>query len=62
MKSSVIKRSVMVADHKTSISLENEFWSGLKEIAANHHMTLSALVATINAGREHSKPHPKLHL
>jgi predicted DNA-binding ribbon-helix-helix protein len=54
MKSSVIKRSVMVADHKTSISLENEFWSGLKEIAANHHMTLSALVATINAGREHS--------
>jgi predicted DNA-binding ribbon-helix-helix protein len=30
MKSSVIKRTVMVGGHKTSISLEDEFWSGLK--------------------------------
>ena len=54
MKSRVIKRSVMVADHKTSVSLEDEFWSGLKKIAAHRHMTLSALVAAIDAGREHS--------
>ena len=33
MKSSVIKRSVVLAGHKTSVSLEDEFWRGLKEIA-----------------------------
>jgi predicted DNA-binding ribbon-helix-helix protein len=33
MKSSIIKRSVAVGGHRTSISLEDEFWSGLKEIA-----------------------------
>ena len=30
MKSPIIKRSVVVGGHKTSISLEDEFWSGLK--------------------------------
>jgi predicted DNA-binding ribbon-helix-helix protein len=33
MKSRIIKRSVIVRGHKTSISLEDAFWSGLKEIA-----------------------------
>jgi predicted DNA-binding ribbon-helix-helix protein len=34
MKSLVIKRSIVVGGHKTSVSLEDAFWSGLKEIAA----------------------------
>ena len=32
MKSSIIKRSVVIAGHKTSVSLEDAFWSGLKQI------------------------------
>ena len=34
INSSTLKRSVAVADHKTSVSLEEEFWSALKEIAS----------------------------
>jgi hypothetical protein len=34
MKSQVIKRSVVIGSHKTSVSLEEAFWSSLKEIAA----------------------------
>jgi predicted DNA-binding ribbon-helix-helix protein len=52
MGSPVLKRSVVIGGHKTSVSLEDEFWSGLKEIAAGRNMTLSELVATIERGRE----------
>ena len=51
MKSLVVKRSIVIAGRKTSISLEDAFWRGLKEIASARHLTLSALVAGINAGR-----------
>jgi predicted DNA-binding ribbon-helix-helix protein len=51
MKSTVIKRSIVVAGHKTSVSLEDAFWSGLKEIAEARDMTLSDLVAAIDAER-----------
>ncbi len=53
MKSPVVKRSVVVAGHKTSVSLEDEFWRGLKEIAGGRHVTLSDLVATIDSERRH---------
>ena len=53
MKSPVVKRSVVVAGHKTSVSLEDEFWKGLKEIAGGRHVTLSDLVGTINSERRH---------
>ena len=53
MKSPVVKRSVVLAGHKTSVSLENEFWKGLKEIAGGRHVTLSDLVGRINAERRH---------
>jgi predicted DNA-binding ribbon-helix-helix protein len=33
-KSPVVVRAIVIADHKTSVSLEDEFWKGLKEIAA----------------------------
>ena len=52
MKSTVVKRSIVVAGHKTSVSLEDAFWNGLKEIARERHMTLSELVAEIDAQRQ----------
>jgi predicted DNA-binding ribbon-helix-helix protein len=51
MKSPVVKRSIVIAGHKTSVSLEDAFWKGLKEIASGRNMTLSDLVATIDGGR-----------
>lgn len=51
MKSPVIKRSIVVAGHKTSVSLEEAFWKGLKEIATARDLTLSDLVATIDTDR-----------
>lgn len=53
MKSPVVKRSIVIAGHKTSVSLEDAFWKGLKEIANGREMTLSDLVATIDTDRRH---------
>jgi predicted DNA-binding ribbon-helix-helix protein len=53
MKSPVIKRSIVIAGHKTSVSLEDAFWQGLKEIAGGRAMTLSELVASIDTDRRH---------
>ena len=53
MKSPVVKRSIVIAGHKTSVSLEDAFWKGLKEIAAERDMTLSELVAAIDSDRRH---------
>jgi len=52
MKSSVVKRSIVIAGHKTSISLEDAFWKGLKEIAAVRGQTLSDMVAAIDRDRQ----------
>jgi predicted DNA-binding ribbon-helix-helix protein len=52
MKSLVVKRSVVVGGHKTSVSLEQAFWNGLKEIASNRKVTLSELVGSIDSGRD----------
>ena len=62
MKSLVIKRSVVVAGHKTSVSLEDAFWKGLKEIAAERHMTLSELVGAIDSEREYGNLSSALRL
>lgn len=51
MKSPVVKRSIVIAGHKTSVSLEDGFWSGLKEIANDRDSTLSELVASIDTQR-----------
>ena len=53
MKSPVVKRSIVIAGHKTSVSLEDAFWKGLKEIATGREMTLSDLVASIDTDRRH---------
>jgi predicted DNA-binding ribbon-helix-helix protein len=55
MKSPVIvKRSVIIGGHKTSVSLEDAFWKGLREVADQRDMTLSKLVGIIDADREHA--------
>ncbi len=51
MKSPVVKRSIVIAGHKTSVSLEDAFWQGLKQIAMDRDLTLSDLVASIDTDR-----------
>ena len=54
MKSPVVKRSIVLAGHKTSVSLENAFWNGLKGIAVGRRQTVSDLIGIIDAERQHS--------
>jgi predicted DNA-binding ribbon-helix-helix protein len=51
MKSEVLKRSIVVKGHKTSVSLEDGFWSGLREIAEERDVSLGELAAEIDAQR-----------
>ena len=53
MKSPVVKRSIVIAGHKTSVSLEDAFWTALKDIAGQRGMTLSDMVASIDTDRRH---------
>jgi predicted DNA-binding ribbon-helix-helix protein len=52
MKSLVVKRSIVIDGQKTSISLEDAFWTSLKEIAHERRETLQHLVTSINADRQ----------
>jgi predicted DNA-binding ribbon-helix-helix protein len=54
MKSSIIKRSIVIAAHKTSVSVEDDFWEALHKIAEQRHETLSHLIASIDADRQHA--------
>ncbi|SDF92640.1 ribbon-helix-helix domain-containing protein [Bosea robiniae] len=45
------KRSLSIAGHRTSISLESPFWEALKEIAASEDRPIAALVAEVDSGR-----------
>src|SRR5215469_3540138 len=51
MKSLVVKRSIVVAGHKTSVTIEDAFWNSMKEIASGRNITLSDLVTTIDSER-----------
>ena len=53
MKSLVVKRSVAIAGHKTSVSLEEAFWKSLKEIGKRQGVSLSALLAAIDSERHY---------
>jgi predicted DNA-binding ribbon-helix-helix protein len=48
----VRKRSVVVQDHKTSVSLESPFWESLKEIASLRQTTVADLVNGIENKRQ----------
>ena len=52
MKSTVAKRSIVLAGHKTSISLEDAFWVALKAIASSRRTTLRDLINSIDTDRE----------
>jgi predicted DNA-binding ribbon-helix-helix protein len=47
VQSAVKKRSVDVSGRQTSVSLENEFWEALRDIAQSQQMPLSAMLAAI---------------
>ena len=53
-KSRVIKRSIVVGHHKTSVSLEDVFWNELRAIARERNVHLSQLVDEINSERTHA--------
>ena len=53
MQSAIVKRSIVVAGHKTSVSLEDAFWLSLKQIGKVRQMTLSALVGAIDTHRQY---------
>ena len=52
MDTTIFKRSVVISGHRTSISLENAFWTALHEIAVSQRRTRSDLLADIAARRE----------
>ena len=52
MKSLVVKRSIAIGRHRTSVSLEDAFWSDLKEIARAQEATVSKLVTQIDGARQ----------
>jgi predicted DNA-binding ribbon-helix-helix protein len=52
--SPVLKRSIIIAGHKTSISLEDEFWESFKEIASERGMTVTAMIGAIDDDRKHA--------
>jgi predicted DNA-binding ribbon-helix-helix protein len=52
METPIIKRSIVVGGHKTSVSLEDPFWSAMKDIAALKGKTLSELVGEIDTSRQ----------
>lgn len=51
MTEGVVKRSIAIAGHRTSVSLEEPFWTALKEIAAARGVTVQALAGGIDAAR-----------
>jgi len=52
MKSPVVKRSIVVAGHKTSVSLEEAFWDSVKDISRGRGVTVSDLIGSIDANRQ----------
>ena len=50
-RSALVKRSLTISGHRTSISLEDAFWLQMKDLAKRREISLSALVAEIDAGR-----------
>jgi predicted DNA-binding ribbon-helix-helix protein len=51
-KSAVVKHSIFVNGRKTSVSLENDFWHGLHEIADHERTTIPTLVGRIDVARD----------
>lgn len=54
MKSPIIKRSVVIHGHKTSVSLEQPFWDTFRELAEGDRLSTSALLRKVDAERSHA--------
>ena len=54
MRSGIRKRNVVISGRKTSVSVEDEFWRGLKEIAFARNTKLGVLVSEIDSTRQHA--------
>jgi len=48
----ILKRSVMIAGHRTSVTLEEPFWTVLREIAAARSLSVAALIGEIDGARD----------
>ncbi|HXH54108.1 MAG TPA: ribbon-helix-helix domain-containing protein [Sphingomicrobium sp.] len=55
-----VKRSVTIAGHQTSISLEPIYWQALERAAAAEAVPLNALIARVDSQRHDSRPTPSL--
>jgi predicted DNA-binding ribbon-helix-helix protein len=62
MKSPILKRSMKIDDHKTSVSLEDEFWTAPKQIAAEQNISVVKLVVKIDGERQHTNLSSALRL
>jgi predicted DNA-binding ribbon-helix-helix protein len=62
MKSAAARRSIIIAGHRTSVSLEDAFWKGLKAIAGQRRMKLWELVTSIDSDRQHDNLSSALRL
>ena len=51
MRSTIRKRSVMIAGHPTSLTLEQPFWEALRAVARHRGLSLNALIGGIDAAR-----------
>jgi predicted DNA-binding ribbon-helix-helix protein len=57
---SLKRRSVVIDGHRTSVSIEPEFWDALTEVAKGQGRSVNALIAEIDALRIESRPAPNL--
>ncbi len=55
MTSPVIKRSIVIAGHKTSVSIEDAFWTALKDIAQARRQSVAELIGAIDGARQSGK-------
>ena len=62
MKSHIMKRSIVLEGHRTSVSLEDAFWDALKDIAKWKRKTVTELVRSINLDRQHANLSSALRL
>jgi predicted DNA-binding ribbon-helix-helix protein len=64
LKAGVIKRSIMIAGHRTSVSLEQAFWDQLKRLAARDSISLAQLIVAIDQerGRQNLSSAIRVHI
>ncbi len=54
LDTSIRKRSVEIAGHRTSVSIEQPFWDALKDLADREDISVNVLIAKIDGAREHN--------